>query len=257
MFRQICIDRLVQPTVVAQVHLLIADKPQRLDLNRPRLREFGNGGQDSAPSDHEATRSPCVHTHYGWRRGVARMHAVIQRLRRHQRLNGVNRDRYVACNQFATAVGDDRIVLNANADVMKRGGDIGLWPDVKTGFDRQHHSGLQDSALCRLSGGYWFAVSAAIVDIHPKPMAGPVHVKRAVRLVGDHIICSADFVFVQDAEVEQALRQNSECGLMRIVEARAGAGRRNGGILAGQDQGIHVALRPAETPIGRESAGDV
>ena len=142
MFRWVGINRLFQAAVITQVHLLVTDKPQGLDLNGPRLRKFGNGGQDSAPADHEATRSPCVHTHDGGRRDVARMHAGNQRLRRHQRLNGVNRDRYVACNQFATAVGDDRIVLNANADVMKRGGDIGLWPDVQTGFDRQHHAGL-------------------------------------------------------------------------------------------------------------------
>ena len=44
---------------------------------------------------------------------------------------------------------------------------------------------------------------------------------------------------------------------MRVVEAVAGASRRDGCVLAGQHQIVKRALRPGELAVGREGPGDV
>ena len=64
-------------------------------------------------------------------------------------------------------------------------------------------------------------------------------------------------VFVEQAQIQQALGQHLDRGFMRVGELGAGTGGRNGCILAGQDQVVQRPLGTAEAAIGREGAGDV
>ena len=52
-------------------------------------------------------------------------------------------------------------------------------------------------------------------------MAGAVHVERKVRALFNNVVYVAVLIGLKQSEVQQALRQHTHCGVMRIGESRA------------------------------------
>ena len=69
------------------------------------------------------------------------------------------------------------------------------------------------------------------MHVHAQPVAGAVHVEAVVGALRNHVLRVADLVRVQQPQIQQTLRQHGHGGLVRIVEARSGAGGSNGGLL--------------------------
>ena len=69
------------------------------------------------------------------------------------------------------------------------------------------------------------------MHVHAQPVAGAVHIELKIGALLDHILQATELVAVQQTEVQHALRQHLDGGLMRIGEAGAGAGRGNGSLL--------------------------
>ncbi len=189
----------------------------------------------------------------------------------HQRLDLARLHRHVARDQLAAVLGHDRVVLDADADVVERLGHAGSGADVEARFDGEDHAGAQDAAgavgdgfarqrVLALAGVAHLRrlhVAAAVVNIHPEPMAGAVHVEREIRALLDHVLRGAVLALVEQAQVQQALRQHGHGGFVRVVEARARLRGGHGRMLAREHEVVHVALRPREAAVGREGARDV
>ena len=144
-------------------------------------------------------------------------------------------------------------------------------PHVDAGLDGQHHAGMQDAArpvlddfvrqrvfaLAHFADLRGFDVAAAVVHVHAEPVAGAVHVERKVGTLFDHVVDAADFVGIEQADIEHALREHLHCRLVRVVEAVAGFGCSHGRVLARQYEVVQRALRAGEFAVGRKGAGDV
>ena len=142
---------------------------------------------------------------------------------------------------------------------------------IQTRLDGQHHAGTQDAAGAILDGFAAervfaladlahlgrFHIAAAIVHIHAQPVAGAVHIELKVVAVGNHVLRAAHLVLVEQAQVQQPLRQYFNRGVVRIDKARAGLRCRHSSFLRGQHQVIQGTLWPGESAVGGEGAGDV
>src|SRR5690606_37037143 len=143
--------------------------------------------------------------------------------------------------------GDDGVVLDADADVPEGLGHVVGGADVAAGLDGQHHAlGERAPVAAEL-------VFAGVVHIHAQPVAGAVHVEAAVVAVFQHAVQAA----IDEAEVEHALGEHLDGGIVGLVPVRAGAGGLTRGGLGGEHDLIHVALRAGEAAIDREGPGDV
>ena len=84
-----------------------------------------------------------------------------------------------------------------------------------------------------------------------------MHIELGIGTLFNHIVQRAYQIRIQQSEIEHALGQHPDRGIVRVGEAAAFAGGGDGGLLAGQYQVVKRPLRCAESPIGRKSAGDV
>ena len=189
----------------------------------------------------------------------------------HQHLNLIRLHRHAAADQLAAGGRDDGIVFDADADVVELLGHAGGGANINAGLDGEDHAGVQDAgravdddlARQRVFAGAGLAelrglqIGAAVVYVHAQPVASAVHVKLKVAAVVDHVLQAADFVFVQQADVQHALGQHFHAGFVRVGKARACFGGGHGGFLRRQHQVVKLALRCGEFAVGGESAGDV
>ena len=81
-----------------------------------------------------------------------------------------------------TISGHQRVVLDADADVVEARIDVFSWPDVTTRLEGQHHAGPQRTPLTRK------LVVAGVVHVEAQPVPGAVHVEAAVGLALQHAI---------------------------------------------------------------------
>ena len=154
---------------------------------------------------------------------------------------------------------------------MELFGHSGRCAHVNARLNRQHHARAQhprravDDGLAReriapgggLADFAGLGVGAAVVHVHAQPVAGAVHVKRKIGALFNHVLQAADLVGVQQPQVQHALGQHFDGGLVRVGKARASAGGVHRRLLGCQHQLVERALRPGEFAVGRKSAGDV
>jgi len=74
-------------------------------------------------------------------------------------------------------------------------------------------------------------VVAAVVHVHAHPVAGAVHVELAVSAACQHVVHRAVFLFIQQTNVQHALRQHAGGGVMRVGESFAWPAHFDGGFL--------------------------
>src|SRR5437660_734185 len=92
----------------------------------------------------------------------------------HQRLDVIDALGRFGGNHFAAALGDEDVVLDADADVVQRLWHIVGGTDVETGLDRQHHARREAAPLSRA------LVIAGIVHVEAQPVSGAVHIEALV-----------------------------------------------------------------------------
>ena len=129
----------------------------------------------------------------------------------HQGFDVVDLARHAVGEIVAAALGDQRIILDADADVPECFRHVGGRADVAAGFDGQHHARQQRTPFAAE------LVFARIVDIHAQPVAGAVHVEAAI------VALFHDFV---EAALEQAkiagvdILLDIDCQGARILKER-------------------------------------
>ena len=129
--------------------------------------------------------------------------------------------------------GDDRVVLDADADVpvalghafgraARRGRARSSAPcPARSMRLRPVRSARRTAGPCvrwlrRLRGS---TVVAAVVHVHAEPVAGAVHVEGRVGALSITSSTSPTLSRVEQADVEHALRQHAHRGVVRVVEA--------------------------------------
>src|SRR4029079_8175414 len=159
----------------------------------------------------------------------------------HQLLYGVGVFRRTAGEHIVARARHRNVVLDAHADVPPAFGDA-LRPgrNVDAGLDRQRHAGLQDAPLLA------DLVVADIVHIHPEPVTCAMHEEAPVCTLFDH----RRHLALEDAELDQPLRDRADRGVVRLVPVIAGPGLADGSALRVQHHFVDRAL------LGREAAVD-
>ncbi len=178
----------------------------------------------------------------------------------HQSLDFIRIDGHAARDQFAAGGRDDRVVLDADADVPEAFGHVVGGAHVEARLDRQRHACLQRAPWARaliVERAVVVAVVARVVHVHADPVPRAMHVEARVGALGDHVVDAGELVSVDDARIQQALRQHAQRGLMRCVEAHARTRRVDGGRLRGEHDVVKLALRRREAAGRRKRAGDV
>ncbi len=97
------------------------------------------------------------------------------------------------------------------------------------------------------------AVVAHVVHVQAQPVARAVHVETAVVAGFQHAVQRT----FQELQVQHALRQHAQGGLMAVVETAAGRGGLGGGVLGRHRQVVQRALRAAVAAVHGKGPGDV
>src|SRR3954468_10571900 len=85
-------------------------------------------------------------------------------------------------DDLACSLGDDYVILDADADVAQRLGHVVGCADVEARLHGKRHTGLERSPLrCAL-------VFAHVVDVEPEPVSGTVHVEALVGFLLEHLV---------------------------------------------------------------------
>src|SRR6266700_3335230 len=142
---------------------------------------------------------------------------------------------------------DQHVVLDPHANIPELLGHVICGPDVATGLDGEHHSGLERSRLAV------DAVQPDVVDIKTEPVTRPMHIELLVRARFEHGI---ERPFAQ-LEIDQALSEHALGHLVIVVKRLAGSHRIDACELCGEDQLVDRFLSAVEGAPDRKRAGDV
>src|SRR6266480_2478435 len=165
----------------------------------------------------------------------------------HQRLDVIDALGRFGGNHFAAALGDEDVVLDADADVVQRLWHIVGGTDVEAGLDRQHHARREAAPLSRA------LVIAGIVHVEAQPVPGAVHIEALVGFLLEDLVERSG----NELEVEHALREDANRRIVRLVPGDAGVHFADRRELRREHDLVGIALRRAELAVHREAARHV
>lgn len=109
------------------------------------------------------------------------------------------------------ALGDEDIVLDADADAAVDGIAIGVDAKIEARLDGDHHARLERAGL------FAFMIGADIMYIHAEIVARPVHIIRGVAPTRERFIDAP----LEHAELDEPFDEESRRGEVDVVKSRA------------------------------------
>src|SRR5688572_8600068 len=149
---------------------------------------------------------------------------------------------------FMTLFGDGDVILDADTDVPPAlGHAFASRGYINPGLDGQRHAGLEHSPLLT------HFVVANVMHIHSQPMAGAMHEEGAIRAITNEI---RDFP-LQQTKLHQALSDDLDRSIVRIIPVVPWASLLDRGILRFQDNLVHSSLFRRESSAHGEGPRNV
>ena len=165
----------------------------------------------------DRARSPGLHLLRRHLRGrLRRPGRLLLRVRAH-RLDRLRRRRG---EDTVAVLGHEDVVLDPHADAEEWGRDLLLvGSDVEARLDRQDHARLEEPPL-----PLRVVVAAPVVDVHPEPVRGAVHVEAGEVPLLDHLLPLPG----EEPQLEEAVDEDLDRRVVDVLETPARPHLRDG-----------------------------